>query len=315
MTQKKELQKSTVSSSFTDMVIKEFTSTSGMVEFDNYKKKLCQHMFIKIDAQLKDLEAKRLQSDNQVTPYEWNNINMEKLAIDTVHRVDLGLDALIPNHISPIPYYNKKKGKYDLDLRVGYEGKNLYRRKMAIDVPLNIIYELVYSTDIFKPIKAGVQSEYDCYEFQITSPFDRGDIVGGFGYIVFSDNKKNILVIVTEKEFIKSKNAAQSKIFWNDHPEKMRMKTLVHRTTEHLKLDPEKINASFMHVENDSYNEPVSVEAEVEREIEENANAKIIDIEPVREENKIQQPLSEEEELIQRDLEELKQQELNGPDF
>jgi len=291
--QSKALVSGSVSERFTQMVIKEFSGAAGAVQLTQYQKKLTQHLFIKVDAQLKDLEAKRVQSNSQMAPYEWSNINMEKLAIDTVHRVDLGLDALIPNHLSPIPYFSKKKQKYDLDLRIGYEGKDYYRRKMSKDEPLNIIYELVYENDHFKPIKKSMGQEFDAYEFEIQNPFDRGDIIGGFGYIIYPDKAMNELVIVSEKEFLKSKSAAKSKDFWNSHPEKMRMKTLVHRTTEKLKLDPEKINASFLMVESDtSIDVTPAMADDPQAEIDQNANSEPLeaDTEPQADE-----PMTEEE--------------------
>ena len=278
----KAVQANTVSERFTNLVVREFSGAAGAVQLSGYQKKLIQHLFIKVDAQLKDLEAKRIQSNRQVAAYEWNNVNMEKLAIDSVHRVDLGLDALIPNHISPIPYWNKKKQKYDLDLRVGYEGKDYYRRKMTMDEPLDIIYELVYSSDEFRPIKKSLNQKYDAYEFNITKPFDRGEIIGGFGYIVYADQNKNELVLVSEAEFQKSKKAAKSNDFWDKHPEKMRMKTLVHRTTERLKLDPEKVNASYLMVEkgegDGAMEPPPSNDMVPESEIQQNANQEPIDI-------------------------------------
>ena len=75
-------------------------------------------MFIAIDTQIKNLEVKRLDSGKDTMPIVWSNINMNKLAIDAVHRVELGIDALIPNHMHPIPYFNKRLKLYDLDLQL-----------------------------------------------------------------------------------------------------------------------------------------------------------------------------------------------------
>ena len=33
------------------------------------------------------------------------------------------------------------------------------------------------------------------YEFEITNPFDRGDIVGGFGYLEYDDPTQNLSLI------------------------------------------------------------------------------------------------------------------------
>jgi len=242
----KEIE-ATYSQRFTSMVIKEFSREIGKMEMTPYQERLAQHMFIAIDAQLKNLEAKR--NDNQGLPIAWPNINMTKLAIDAVHRVELGLDALIPNHIHPIPYYNKHLKKYDLDLRIGYVGKDCYKRKMSLETPLQIIYELVYSTDHFKPIKKNITNQTESYEFEIVKPFNRETVIGGFGYIIYEESKKNKLVIVSKSSFDKSMKKAQSDKFWGPYIEEMQYKTLVHRVTSYLQVDPEKVNASYMKVE------------------------------------------------------------------
>lgn len=261
----------TLSEKFTNLVIREFgTTISDTLEMTPYQRRLAQHLFIKIDATLKELESKR-SGDRQ--PITWNNININKLAIDAVHRIDLGLDALIPNHIHPIPYWNSKGGKYNLDLQVGYVGKDFYRRKMAAEEPEDIIYELVYSTDEFEPIKRTPNNPTESYSFKITQPFDRGEIIGGFGYIVHKDTPKNQLVIVTEKDFQKASALAKTQDFWTKNPVEMRYKTLVHRVTDKLQMDPRKVNESFMAVEV-ADDEPA--EAEMATQIEENANQEFI---------------------------------------
>ena len=265
----------TVSEKFTNMVVQEFTNAVDAIEMTPYQRRLAQHLFIKIDATLKSMEAKRT-GDRQ--PIVWNNINMTKLAIDAVHRVDLGLDALIPNHIHPIPYWNTKAGKYDLDLRVGYAGKDFYRRGVAVEQPKGIIYELVYSKDKFIPRKRTLNNPVESYEFEITSPFDRGEVSGGFGYLMYEDSSRNQLVIVTEKDFQKSMALAKTKDFWTNNPIEMRYKTLIHRVTDKLQMDPRKVNASFLAVEADDNDEVT--EAQMTEEIEEKANQDFLDVVP-----------------------------------
>jgi recombination protein RecT len=267
------LREPTVSERFTGMVIKELSSTTGSgVTLSEDQKRLAQHLFVKIDATLNALEVKRAQQDRNGTPIVWANVNMQKLALDAMHRIELGLDALIPNHIHPIPYLNKKTGKYDLDLRIGYSGKDYYRRGIALEKPTDIIYELVYSTDKFVAHKKSLNNDIESFEFEIVNPFDRGKIVGGFGYICYEDKTKNKLIIVTEKDFEKSQKAAKSNEFWGKHEVEMRFKTLVHRVTDKLTIDPRKVTASFATVEQQEY------EAEVEAEIAREANQDIIDV-------------------------------------
>lgn len=270
-----ERKQPTYSQRFTVAVVNEFGATiGGKLELSPYKQVLAQHVFIAIDTALKDLEANRQKKDKDGLPIIWTNVNMNKLAIDAVHRVELGLDALIPGHIYPIPYLNGKTGKYDLDLRIGYVGKDYYRRKMATDRPVDIIYQLVHKKDVFKP---SMMPGAETYTFEITEPFDRGEVIGGFGYIIYADTSKNKLILVSKADFDKSKKKAGSDKFWGAYEKEMQYKTLVNRVTSKLTIDPEKVNASFAQVEIDEAQE-VS-----EREIEQHANREYIDVEPVTE--------------------------------
>lgn len=274
----------TYSQRFTAAVVKEFGNEVGVIELSPYQQTLAKHLFIAVDTQLKSLEAKRLEKKQDKAPIVWQNVNMAKLALDAVHRVELGLDALIPNHIHPVPYFNKALKKYDLSLDIGYAGKDCYKRKLAIDPPVDIIYELVHKTDTFKPIKKSAINQAESYEFVINEPFSRGEVIGGFGYIVQEDPTKNQLVIVTKEDMDKSKRLAKSDTFWKAHPKEMQFVVLVRRTTAKIALDPEKINASVHHVE-------VTELAENEMlKIEENANQEVIDIEPEPEKKRSQYP-------------------------
>ena len=264
-------QERTISERFTNAVMKEFNGITGSkLDLTPMQKRLSQHLFLRIDAALGELERKRLDKGTDGTPIVWANVNMTKLAVDAMNRIELGLDALIPNHISPIPYFNKRAGKYDLDLRIGYVGKDFYRRAMAIEEPMDIRYELVHENDAFEPIKKSHKNAVESYNFQIEKPFNRGKIVGGFAYIVFKDESKNMLIIVTEEDFKKSESKAQSKEFWGNYPTEMRYKTLVTRATSKLQIDSEKVNAAFLAVEKE---EDTIDAAVVQSEIEEKANS------------------------------------------
>jgi recombination protein RecT len=302
----------TFSERFTGMVIKEFTATVGDVtKFNEEQRRLAQHLFVKIDSQLNTLEAKRIKDGKTGSPIAWANVNMQKLSLDAMHRIELGLDALIPNHIHPIPYFNSKLNKYDLDLRIGYIGKDYYRRKVALDEPVDIIYELVYSSDTFVAKKKTFGNEVESFEFVINNPFDRGDIVGGFGYIIYENEKKNKLIIVTDKDFKKSQTAAKSNDFWGKHPVEMKYKTLVTRVTDKMQIDPRKVSASYAAVE----------DQELEAEIEQNANQDVIDVvaESAGETGNLEEPAISAEEAAEIEAAEKNQEPMKtngrGPNF
>lgn len=256
-------RKPTASERFTRTIMNQFEAEAGTpMSFTDYERALAQHLFLKIDSTMKELEAKR--KDSTKPAIVWENVNMRKLALDAVHRIQLGLDALIPAHIYPIPYLNGKTNKYDIDLRVGYRGELYYRMQAAVDKPEDVRLELVYDTDTFAPVMKDFGNPVESYEFKINNPFQRGKVIGGFAYISYSDPSKNKLILVGEDMFTKSRNSAKSNDFWDKWPVEMRFKTLVHRAVSHIDMDPRKVNApAFTAVENDS----------IESEIDRNANS------------------------------------------
>ena len=272
----------TISQKFVSKVEKQFSAELGSgLEWTPLQQALAQHLFIKVDATLKALEAKRLDSGRDSgKPITWANINMPKLAIDAVHRVSLGLDALIQNHIHPIPYFNKRLGLYDLDLRVGYVGKIFCRSALAIDPPRDVVLELVYDSDTFVPHKKSLNNETESYEFKINKPFERGKVIGGFGYVAFNDHRKNYLVIVTDRDFAKARQSAQTQDFWAEgkFEREMQFKTLVHRVGDKIPLDPAKVNAvSFAYIEAQELD---MVDAEIAEAAALHANGEVIDLVP-----------------------------------
>ena len=290
MSNDKNKNKLVVSQRFVKQVETQFTAEMGSkLSFTDHQKKLAQHLFLKVDATLKELEAKRVKTGQKKSPLIWENVNMNKMALDAVDRVNLGLDALIKNHIHPVPYWNSKQEKYDLELTIGFKGLDYYKRKCAIDEPIDIKYELVYETDTFKAIKSSAVNDVEYYELEVNSPFDRGPVIGGFGYIMYENEEKNKLVLLTKKDFDKAKKKAQTTTIWNEWPGKMMHKTLVRRTTAHLDLDPEKTNSdSYARLEGES------TERRVHKEIDENANSQSLDVDYEMAENE-QDPAPEEE--------------------
>lgn len=280
----------TLSERFLADVEKQFTAQMGRgMEFTALERRLVQHMYISVDQALKAAEEKRTKgwtAEKLATAHEdpraftWHHVDRAKLAIDTVHRVSLGLDALVPNHIWPIAYFNSAKGKYDIDLRIGYVGRDYVTRRFALEAPIDITYELVYSTDTFKALPRSSSREVEGYEFEITNPFDRGEIVGGFGYIVYDDARKNRLVLVTQRDF-KRASAASRSDFWAKNDVEMHLKTVYHRTAAKITLDPAKVNASVLASVLEDDTDPVDVaHREVNLAAERAANKQLVDIKP-----------------------------------
>lgn len=294
----KTIQKSenlTNSERFSNMVIKEFKGNVGELNLNEYQKQLIRNYFIGIDNALKVAETSRQFSKKKANepPITWENVNMNALARDVVQNAKLGLDMSIKNHLHVVPYKNNKTNKYDLNLMPGYEGLKYIASKYSLYKILDIKVELVRETDAFQ---ATSKNNVDGYEFKITNPFSRGNVVGGFGYIRYENEIHNQLVIMSIDELMKRKPSTASAEFWGGTKDKwedgkhigkeeiagwtdeMLYKTMVRATCKKVPVDPKKINDSYIYVmENkDDYYTNLD-EEKMKDEISQNANTEEID--------------------------------------
>lgn len=276
---------------FTDMVMREFTNSTGMVKISDHQRSLIQGYFIACDNALQEAEQKRQRDASGKgdfakeaaarTPYTWENVNIgAKLAQKVVVYAKLGLDMTLPNNLFCIPRMNGKIGKYDLNFQEGYRGKEIKTKKYSYYPIKNIAYELVYKKDNFRPIKRGAKSCHDTYEFEITNPFDRGDLVGGFAYIEFHDPQRNILFIMSKADIEKRRKVSPSggKGFWEKWYEEMALKTIVNAACNKVTLDPEKIDPDFRIMQ---LSENDAAEAELAEDLRQHANTEPINITPI----------------------------------
>ena len=291
--QKKEL---TASERFTGMVINEFQGNVGQLNLNEYQKQLIRNYFIGIDNALKIAEERRSYSKKKANDpaITWQNVNMNKLAVDVVQNAKLGLDMAVTNHLSVVPYLNGKTNKYDLNLMPGYEGLRYVAIKYAIYPIIDIRVELIHKNDKFKMTS---KNNVECYEFDIENPFDRGEVIGGFGYIRYQDETRNKLLVMSKAELLKRKPSTAAAEFWGGEKDKwengkkvgtetiegwqeeMLYKTMVRATCKKVPLDPKKINESYIYVMESAENYYVeNQEDKVNQEIEENANKELIDI-------------------------------------
>ena len=290
---------------FTAKVMKEFGRTVGEIHVTDYQRQLVQGYFIAIDRALKSAEEERLRKneknkdhekyDNNL-PVTWGNVNLNDLALDVVHYARMGLDMMQENHLFPIPYKNNKTGKYDMTLMPGYNGIQYIAEKYAVEPPLAVTVELVYSTDTFRPIKKSAENRVENYEFAINNAFDRGEIIGGFGYIEYADPVKNKLVIMTKKDIEKRKPKYASANFWGGKQkvwengkqvdqetdgwyEEMCLKTIKREiySAKHIPRDPKKIDDNYQYMK---MREARIAELEAQDIIDANANGMVIDVTP-----------------------------------
>lgn len=300
-----ENQQLTMSERFTNLVLRKFGSNvAGALQVSEYQKRLIQGYFIAIDRALKIAEEARIRKnetnkdhkyDNNL-PVTWDNVNINDLALDVVHYARMGLDMMMDNHLFPIPYKNNKNNKYDVTLMPGYNGIQYIAEKYALEQPKAVTIELVYSTDTFKPIKKNKDNKVESYIFEINNTFDRGEIVGGFGYIEYEDPVKNKLIIMTRKDIEKRKPAYAAAEFWGGTTkvwengkqveketdgwfEEMCLKTIKREvySAKNIPRDPKKIDDNYQYMK---MREARYAELEAQAEIDGYANTIVIDTTP-----------------------------------
>jgi recombination protein RecT len=298
----KEIAKAepTMSERFMNKVTAEFTSGVGEIALTDFQKRLAQNYFMAIDTVLKSTEEKRLKKSDKYRdklPAVWANVNMEQLARNVVAVARIGLDPAQKNHINMIPFKNNTTNKYDIVFVEGYRGIELKAMKYGLNIPDHVIVELVYSTDKFKSIKKDRNNQYESFEFEIVNDFDRGEVVGGFYYHVYTNNpEKNKLVVMSLKDILKRKPEYASPEFWGGEKDKwedgkkvgktqvegwfeeMCYKTVYRAAFNSITIDSQKIDDDYMRLRQMEHS---LAEVRVAKEIAENANGEIIDIEPI----------------------------------
>lgn len=290
-------KEATQSERFMLKVINEFGSSVGEVALTHFQKRLAQNYFIAIDGALKSAEEKRLKKTEKyrdLVPVTWANVNMEKLAQNVVAMARIGYDPAQKNHINMMPFKNNSLQKYDIVFIEGYRGLELKAKKYALDPPDYVIVELVCKNDHFKSIKRDATHHFDHYEFDIVSDFDRGEIIGGFYYHVYTDNhEKNKLVVMPMKEILKRKPDHASPEFWGGQKdvwkdgkksgveevegwfEKMAYKTIYRAAYADITIDSQKIDSDYLALKQMESDYELRA---VEDEIDANANKTVIDV-------------------------------------
>lgn len=255
-----QLSKASAAERFTSLVCNKYGDVAKGIDITEKEKAIISGYFICLDNAL---------AKQNIT---WNELDLNSLALDLAHKARLGLDMQMKNYLAPAPYKNNKTGKITLTLITGYEGERHLAMKFAHNVPKDIRAELVYSTDKFIPIKKDHNNPCDKYEFAITNPFDRGTIIGGFGYIEYEDSTNNVLVVMPEKDILKRKPSYAADEFWGKWREKMYLKTIMKETCRQISLDVDKVREYRDTFEYERQRELDYAKAAADEEITANAN-------------------------------------------
>lgn len=89
-----------------------------------------------------------------------------------------------------------------------------------------VIASLVYAKDDFAIRGANVPPLHEGDWFAADG---RGEVKGGYAYVDYGGQLYSMVVYMSEADFLKHRAKAQTKNVWDEWPEAMRLKTLVHQ--------------------------------------------------------------------------------------
>ena len=287
---------------FANKILKEFSDSAGNIQIGEKHRRLIQSYFIGISRALTTAEANRVRKNannkdhkyDEPLAYTWNNVDLNaSFAQALVQYAKLGVDMTLPNQLAPVLFKDNKINKYTCSFIIGYEGRRIIAQKYALNPFVNVITELVYETDEFIPHKKDNQNPSDTYEFRITNPFNRGPIVGAFGYVIREDARQNELFILTKEQIDKRKPEKAAAEFWGGTKtvyedgkrvtkevagwyEERAVKTMKNYVYKHITIDAQKVD--------ETYTALLAAESDINEkrlasEVSQHANNTVIDIE------------------------------------
>lgn len=89
-----------------------------------------------------------------------------------------------------------------------------------------VVASLVYAKDDFAIRGANVPPLHEGDWF---NPDGRGEVRGGYSYVDYGQQLYSMVVYMSEADFLKHRAKAATKGVWDEWPEAMRLKTLVHQ--------------------------------------------------------------------------------------
>lgn len=87
-----------------------------------------------------------------------------------------------------------------------------------------VVAQLVHAKDEFAMLGANSPPRHDADWFG-----DRGPVIGGYSYVDYGDQMFSQVIRMAEDEFEHHRDKAKTKAVWDEWPDAMRLKTLVHQ--------------------------------------------------------------------------------------
>jgi phage RecT family recombinase len=101
-----------------------------------------------------------------------------------------------------------------------------------------VIAQLIHAADKCAFLGANIPPRHEADWMAGSSV--RGPVVGGYAYVQMAEGVYSLVVKMTEEEFLKHRALAKTTKIWDEWPEAMRVKTLIHQLRKFVAWSPEK---------------------------------------------------------------------------
>lgn len=99
----------------------------------------------------------------------------------------------------------------------------------------SVIAQLVHRDDSFTLLGMSNPPAHDVRDWFA----DRGPVIGGYAYVQYGMGRISQPVLMSEGQFLEHREKARAKTIWDEWPEAMRCKTLVHQVRKTVQWSPE----------------------------------------------------------------------------
>lgn len=90
----------------------------------------------------------------------------------------------------------------------------------------SVVAQLVHKADDFYMTGANIPPKHDADWF---APDEvRGPVIGGYAFCAYPDGESSLVTRMSELGFAKHRSVAKTKAVWDEWPDEMRLKTLIH---------------------------------------------------------------------------------------
>lgn len=137
----------------------------------------------------------------------------------------LGLEPGRTYHL--VPYKGKVTGITDYKGEIELIGN--------ADPRATVVAQLVRQGDEFRMTGANIPPLHEADWFG-----DRGPVVGGYAYVAYELQRYSMVVRMSEADFLVHRAKAQTPRVWDEWPDSMRLKTLVHQLRKWVAWSPER---------------------------------------------------------------------------